>query len=107
MQQGKLILRVQDDQVSFNIFKAWSFPNEGDTCYRVDTLTSCTKDVVHKICMDQPSTIGMVDVSKSTNPEVHKEYWAIKALHFNLKAADEKTKMWHDKRIPRKEFIPG
>ena len=36
VQQGKLTLRVQDDQVSFNIFKALSFPNKGDTCYRVD-----------------------------------------------------------------------
>ena len=70
VQQGKLTLRVQDNQVSFNIFKALSFPDEGDTCYRVDTVTSCTKDVVNEICMDQPLAIGMVDVSKSTNPKV-------------------------------------
>ena len=62
----------------------------------------------------------------------HKAYWAVKALNFDLKAAGEKrllqineleefrqqayenaklykekTKMWHDKRILRREFTPG
>ena len=43
VQKQRLTLQVQDNQVSFNIFKALSLLDEGDTCFKIDTLTSCTK----------------------------------------------------------------
>ena len=50
VQKGKLTLQVQDDQVSFNIFKALSLLDEGDTYFKMDILTSCTKEVAYGIC---------------------------------------------------------
>ena len=36
--QGKLILRVQDEQVSFNVFEAMKFPFDVDACFAISVL---------------------------------------------------------------------
>ena len=38
VQQGKLILHVQDEQVTFNIFEAMKYPSEVDLCFQIDTI---------------------------------------------------------------------
>ncbi|PIN26668.1 DNA-directed DNA polymerase [Handroanthus impetiginosus] len=35
VQKGKLTMRVQDQQITFNVFKAMKFPNESDECFTV------------------------------------------------------------------------
>ena len=34
--EGKLILRIHDEQVTFNVFKALKNPNDDASCFRVD-----------------------------------------------------------------------
>ncbi|XP_031258969.1 uncharacterized protein LOC116117079 [Pistacia vera] len=36
--QGKLILRVEDEQVEFNVFDAMKYPSEGNTCFEISVL---------------------------------------------------------------------
>ena len=50
--------------------KALSLPNDDDTNFKMDTLTSCTKYVVHEICTNQSLEVGMVDALKSTNYKI-------------------------------------
>ena len=38
IQQGKLTLRVQDEEVTFNILKAMKYPTDNDECYQVDIV---------------------------------------------------------------------
>ena len=38
VQKGELTIRVQDEQVTFNIFKALKFPSEADCCFRIDII---------------------------------------------------------------------
>ncbi|KAL5548870.1 hypothetical protein UlMin_004101 [Ulmus minor] len=38
VQQGKLILRVQDEQVTFDVFEAMKFPSEVQSCFQINTL---------------------------------------------------------------------
>ena len=38
VQKGELKLRVQDDEVTFNIFKALRYPTESDACFLVETV---------------------------------------------------------------------
>ena len=59
--------------MSFNIFKALSLLDEGDTYFRIDTLTSCTKEVVDEICSNQPLVVSMVDTSHIINPKISKQ----------------------------------
>lgn len=38
VQKGKLILRVQDEQVTFNVFEAIKYPSEQDDCFQIDVV---------------------------------------------------------------------
>ena len=38
IQQGKLTLRVHDDEVTLNIFKAIKYSTNTDTCFQVDII---------------------------------------------------------------------
>ena len=38
VQRGELKLRVQDDEVKFNVFEAMRHPVESDTCFIVETV---------------------------------------------------------------------
>ena len=38
VQNGELQLRVQDDEVAFNVFKVMRHPTESDTCFLVETV---------------------------------------------------------------------
>ncbi|PON54503.1 LOW QUALITY PROTEIN: hypothetical protein PanWU01x14_194620 [Parasponia andersonii] len=40
VQRGELCLRVQDKEVTFNIFKAIKHPCESDDCFRVDAMNN-------------------------------------------------------------------
>ena len=64
VQKGQLTLRVQDDQVSFNIFKALSFIDESSSYFRLDAMESCIKEIILKIYTNEPPIIVMVDVTK-------------------------------------------
>ncbi|KAI3472480.1 hypothetical protein Pfo_031183 [Paulownia fortunei] len=43
VQKGELILRVQDEQVPFNVFKKIKYPSGVDNCLRVETIDKCMK----------------------------------------------------------------
>ena len=38
VQRGELKLRVQDDEVEFNVFEAMRHPTESDTCFMIETV---------------------------------------------------------------------
>ncbi|MED6116767.1 hypothetical protein PIB30_103286, partial [Stylosanthes scabra] len=43
---GELTLRVHDEQVIFNVFKAMQHPNEAESCMRIDIIDSLIQDVI-------------------------------------------------------------
>ena len=67
VQKGELRLRVQDEEVTFNVFKAMKLPEASDDVFRVDvldtvvaeisnvpadTLEACLVDCAEKMCED-------------------------------------------------------
>ena len=42
--RGQLILRLGDEQVSFNVFKAIKFPSEVDSCFKIDVIDKVVND---------------------------------------------------------------
>ena len=36
VQQGKLTLRVQHDEVTFNVFEAMKYPMDNEACFRIN-----------------------------------------------------------------------
>ncbi|XP_031256495.1 uncharacterized protein LOC116114490 [Pistacia vera] len=52
VQQGKLILRVQDETVTFNVFEAMKFPSELDSCFSVDLVDKLVTDTIEEITLN-------------------------------------------------------
>ena len=44
VEQGKLILRAQDEQVTFNIFEAIKYLSEVDLCFLIDTISKLVSE---------------------------------------------------------------
>jgi len=48
VQKGKLTLHVQDEEVSFNDFKAMKYPSNNDECYYIDIVDKVTTETFEK-----------------------------------------------------------
>ncbi|KAL5573789.1 hypothetical protein UlMin_023386 [Ulmus minor] len=67
--QGKLILRVQDEQVTFNVFEAMKFPSDVDACFEISVLDRVVAEKFHEYfpssplenCIVNGKTIGTLD----------------------------------------------
>ncbi|KAL5575038.1 hypothetical protein UlMin_016737 [Ulmus minor] len=46
--QGKLILRVQDEQVTFNVFEAMKFPSNVSSCFEISILDKVVAEKFHE-----------------------------------------------------------
>ena len=44
VQQGNMVLRINDQHVTFNVFKAMKFPSSFDTCFRIDDVDNVVDD---------------------------------------------------------------
>ncbi|XP_022887565.1 uncharacterized protein LOC111403337 [Olea europaea var. sylvestris] len=42
--KGHLILRLGEEQISFNVFKAMEFPTESDSCFQIDVIDRIIQD---------------------------------------------------------------
>ena len=38
VQQGNQILRINDEHVTFNVFKSMKYPSSADTCFKIDVI---------------------------------------------------------------------
>ncbi|KAJ8633020.1 hypothetical protein MRB53_026356 [Persea americana] len=47
-------MRVQDQEVTFSVFKAMKFPKEAEDCFRVDLVGEAVADVFNGICLSDP-----------------------------------------------------
>ncbi|KAI3461414.1 hypothetical protein Pfo_018077 [Paulownia fortunei] len=63
VQKGELILRVQDDQVSFNVFKEIKSPSGVANCLRVETVDKCMKVTISEKQPSQPLTTCSFGIS--------------------------------------------
>ncbi|PIN02745.1 DNA-directed DNA polymerase [Handroanthus impetiginosus] len=53
VQKGELTMKVQDQQITFNVLKAMKFPNESDECFSVNILDNLAgKEAIAKCPVD-------------------------------------------------------
>ncbi|XP_052206778.1 uncharacterized protein LOC127811105 [Diospyros lotus] len=52
VQKGQLMLRLNDEQITFNVFEALKFPTASDSCFRIDILD---KEIENTFALNQPS----------------------------------------------------
>ena len=77
--KGSWLYKFHENQVSFNIFKALSFPDEGDTCFRIDLVSSYTKEVINEIYFDKLLAISLMDTSHTINLKILEQVNYLKA----------------------------
>ncbi|PIN02819.1 DNA-directed DNA polymerase [Handroanthus impetiginosus] len=69
VQKGELIMRVQDQQITFNIFKATKFSNESDECFSVNKLDNLVgKEAITERPLD-PLEHALLDLADEKNEE--------------------------------------
>ena len=54
VQKGELTMRVQDEQVTFNVFKAMKFPDYVEECSYVSVVESLAQEGLESKCFDDP-----------------------------------------------------
>ncbi|KAF7839815.1 uncharacterized protein G2W53_008297 [Senna tora] len=77
VQKGELKMRVQDEEVTFNVFKAMKLPGEPEECFRVNVIESSIDSTVREV-----TPHGAVEVKDEktsnvflTNGQRLKHYW--------------------------------
>ncbi|PIN16210.1 hypothetical protein CDL12_11139 [Handroanthus impetiginosus] len=77
VQNGELTMRVQDQQITFNVFKAMKFPNESDECFSVSMLDNLAgKESIAERPLD-PLKRALLDLIDEENEE---DFEAVKPL---------------------------
>ncbi|PIN11091.1 hypothetical protein CDL12_16311 [Handroanthus impetiginosus] len=81
VQKGELTMRVQDQQITFNVFKAMKFPNESDECFFVSLFDNLAGN---KSIAEQPlyplerALLDLLDEENEEDREVVKTFDASK-----------------------------
>ncbi|MGK4301695.1 hypothetical protein, partial [Klebsiella pneumoniae] len=70
VQKGQLILRVQDEEVTFNVLKALKHPHDVDNCMRVDMVGECIKEVHQIITPKDLFEASLHGTPKSESPNI-------------------------------------
>ena len=72
VQNGELRLRVQEEEVTFNVFNAIKYLNDNDSCFRVDTLEAI---VSSQLGPSEPLETSLThDDPSSCEDEIVREY---------------------------------
>ncbi|PIN04694.1 DNA-directed DNA polymerase [Handroanthus impetiginosus] len=69
VQKGELTMRVQDQQITFNVFKAMKFPNESDECFAISLFDNLAgNESIAKQPLD-PLERALLDLMDEENEE--------------------------------------
>lgn len=72
VQQGKLILRVQEEQVVFNLFDAMKYPSEVDSCFEINILDEIVVETLEDNYPSSPLENCLVN-SRTMGAEIESE----------------------------------
>ncbi|KAF7808358.1 uncharacterized protein G2W53_035101 [Senna tora] len=67
VQKGELKMRVQEEEVTFNVFKAMKLPGEPEECFRVNVIESSIDSTVREIMIKS----HLVDPLEATIMSIH------------------------------------
>ena len=101
VQQGKLILRVQDEQVTFDVFEAMKFPSEVHSCFQINTLDKLISETFEERTPLLPLEACLVKSTTNEMDEMRNDAYE------NARIYKDKTNVWHDKHILRQNFEVG
>ncbi|PON43696.1 hypothetical protein TorRG33x02_333150, partial [Trema orientale] len=104
VQKGQLIMRVQDEEVVFNVFKETKYPPESASCFKVDILERSAAETVNTEHPKEPHAAlnihatstkeEKVDVTKCANISEASSYY------HGRKPKIEKLGKYHSRPFP-------
>ena len=84
VQSGELTLRVNEEEVNFNIYRSMKFPDEMTTCHQIDTIGDCLVKTQLILNLEDPLerylTLPRIDNSELTDEEIMHYLYALEAL---------------------------
>jgi len=63
VQKGELKMRVQEEEITFNVFKAMKFPSDSESCSRVDVLDCCAKEICKSVCLKDDMVVCLTEMT--------------------------------------------
>ncbi|KAJ4716943.1 DNA-directed DNA polymerase [Melia azedarach] len=110
VQQGKLILRVQDEQVEFSVFKAIKYPSMADSCLRMDIIDRLVQETFKEEHPQEPLEACIVH-AQSTDAEDERVVECARYLEATLPFIHRKPKFEElmrtpDPSLPTKQSVP-
>ena len=63
VQQGNLILRINDEHVTFDVFKSMKYSSSADTCFKIDAIDQFVDEKFQE-CRFEDSLKGCITQSK-------------------------------------------
>ena len=67
VQKGQLILRVQDEEVTFNVLKPLKHLHDVKNCMRVDVMDGCIKEILQTTTPQDPLEACLIGTPNSEN----------------------------------------
>ncbi|XP_017970437.1 PREDICTED: uncharacterized protein LOC108660689 [Theobroma cacao] len=69
VKKGELTLKVQDQELTFNIFKAIKFPQEFDECFAINIVNKITNEVFIENYPNDPLEASLISTSERDDDE--------------------------------------
>ncbi|XP_029130247.1 uncharacterized protein LOC109813542 [Cajanus cajan] len=108
---GKLKVRLQDDEVNFNIFEAMKHPNDKKDYFRVDVMDEVCLEAERKSSLATPLEKELNFDIKATSEKRKLQLHELEEMQLQAyessKIYKSKVKSYHDKKIVQRNFQPG
>ena len=69
VQKGELTMRVQDQEVKFNVFKAMKYPTDEEECHRIDLIEQLATEEMGKSLSNDPLETTLLGDEEIDDPE--------------------------------------
>ena len=80
VQKGELTMRVNDEQVTFNVLKAMRFPDELEECSSISVIDSIVSNELERVCCTDPLEVSLLSKVVDENEEVFKQLAWLEAI---------------------------
>ena len=99
VQKRELTMRVQDQEVTFNVFKVMKFPKESDECFMVDNMDKCTDDKMSDAYFSDPLENTIVNTTCGKRLLILKSIYMYWTRHIIFIVLNISLRLWRSQLV--------